>query len=86
MMLPWKTAYTPLAVAVSAAAERGYDLGRLAALCQRVNGGGRSMGVALTSCTVPAVGKPTFELGENEMEIGIGIHGEPRGSPEVPGC
>jgi dihydroxyacetone kinase-like protein len=38
---------------------------------------GRSMGMALTSCTVPAAGKPTFELGESEMEIGIGIHGEP---------
>lgn len=60
-----------------AAGERGYDLGRLAALCQRVNECGRSMGMALTSCTVPAVGKPTFQLGENEMEMGIGIHGEP---------
>ncbi len=60
-----------------AAAGRGYDLARLAALCQRVSECGRSMGVALTSCTVPAVGKPTFELGENEMEMGIGIHGEP---------
>ena len=38
---------------------------------------GRSMGVALTSCTVPAAGKPTFELGEDEMELGVGIHGEP---------
>jgi len=56
-----------------AAAGRGYDLARLAALCRRVNEGGRSMGMALTSCTVPAVGKPTFELGENEMEMGIGI-------------
>ena len=43
----------------------------------RVNAEGRSMGMALTSCTVPAAGKPTFELGEDEMEIGIGIHGEP---------
>jgi len=50
----------------------------------------RSMGMALTSCTVPAAGKPSFELGENEMEIGIGIHGEPgrrrmelRGADEV---
>jgi phosphoenolpyruvate---glycerone phosphotransferase subunit DhaK len=60
-----------------AAAERGYDLARLAALCRRVNESGRSMGMALTSCTVPAAGKPTFELGENEMEMGIGIHGEP---------
>ena len=60
-----------------AAAGREYDLARLAALCRKVNESGRSMGVALTSCTVPAVGKPTFELGENEMEMGIGIHGEP---------
>jgi dihydroxyacetone kinase-like protein len=42
-----------------------------------VNANGRSMGVALTSCTVPAAGKPTFELGEGEMELGVGIHGEP---------
>jgi dihydroxyacetone kinase-like protein len=42
-----------------------------------VNENGRSMGMALTSCTVPAAGKPTFALGENEMELGIGIHGEP---------
>lgn len=60
-----------------AAAERGYDLERLADLCERVNDNARSMGIALTSCTVPAAGKPTFELGANEMEMGIGIHGEP---------
>ena len=60
-----------------AAAERGYDIARMAALCRRVNESGRSMGMALTSCTVPAAGKPTFELGDNEMEMGIGIHGEP---------
>ena len=42
-----------------------------------MNENGRSMGMALTSCTVPAAGKPTFELGDDEMEIGIGIHGEP---------
>jgi dihydroxyacetone kinase-like protein len=60
-----------------AAAERGYALDHLAALCRRVNLGGRSMGVALSSCTVPAKGSPTFALGENEMEFGIGIHGEP---------
>jgi phosphoenolpyruvate---glycerone phosphotransferase subunit DhaK len=60
-----------------AAAERGYDLGRLEELCQRVNRRGRSMGMALTPCTVPAAGKPTFELGASEMEMGIGIHGEP---------
>lgn len=62
---------------VGAAAERGYDLGRVADLCRRVNINGRSMGMALTSCTVPAKGSPTFELGDDEMEIGIGIHGEP---------
>lgn len=60
-----------------AAAEEGRSLAEVADLCRRVNEGGRSMGMALTSCVVPHVGKPTFELGENEMEIGIGIHGEP---------
>jgi dihydroxyacetone kinase-like protein len=60
-----------------AAAERGYGLARIAALCRKVNENGRSMGVALTSCTVPAAGKPTFELGADEIEMGIGIHGEP---------
>jgi dihydroxyacetone kinase-like protein len=60
-----------------AAAERGDDLQKVAALCRQVNENGRSMGMALTSCTVPAAGKPTFELAEDEMEIGIGIHGEP---------
>jgi dihydroxyacetone kinase-like protein len=60
-----------------AAAERGYDLARLEALGRRVNENGRSIGMALTSCTVPAAGKPTFALGEDEMEMGIGIHGEP---------
>ena len=60
-----------------AAAEDGADLASVAAIAHKVNGLGRSMGMALTSCTVPAAGKPTFELGETEMEIGIGIHGEP---------
>jgi dihydroxyacetone kinase-like protein len=60
-----------------AAAEAGQSLKEITALCQKVNGQGRSMGMALTSCTVPHVGKPTFELPEDEMEIGIGIHGEP---------
>ena len=60
-----------------AAAEQGYDLPRLADLCRRVNLGGRSLGMALTSCTMPAKGSPTFELGAHEMEVGIGIHGEP---------
>jgi dihydroxyacetone kinase-like protein len=60
-----------------AAAEAGADLASVAAIGRKVNGLGRSMGMALTSCTVPAAGKPTFELAETEMEIGIGIHGEP---------
>ena len=62
---------------VGAAAEKGAGLDALQALGQRVNGQTRSMGVALTSCTVPAAGKPTFSLGEDEMEMGVGIHGEP---------
>src|SRR5438876_1448826 len=57
--------------------ETGAPLAQVAALARKVNEHGRSMGMALTSCTVPAAGKPTFELGEDEMEIGIGIHGEP---------
>ena len=60
-----------------AAAQRGYRLAEVEALCRKVNQNGRSMGMALTSCTVPAAGKPTFELGLDEMEMGIGIHGEP---------
>jgi dihydroxyacetone kinase-like protein len=60
-----------------AAAEQRRSLTDVADLCRKVNANGRSMGMALTSCTVPAAGKPTFELGEMEMEIGIGIHGEP---------
>ena len=62
---------------VGAAAQEGKDLASVAELCRRVNAEGRSMGMALTSCTVPAAGKPTFALGDDEMEIGIGIHGEP---------
>src|SRR5438876_4255381 len=57
--------------------ETGASLGQVADLARKVNDHGRSMGMALTSCTVPAAGKPTFELGDDEMEIGIGIHGEP---------
>ncbi len=60
-----------------AAAEEGRNLAEVAQLCRKVNANGRSMGMALTSCIVPAAGKPTFELGDDEMEIGIGIHGEP---------
>jgi len=62
---------------VGAAAEAGRDLAALKALGDRVNASTRSMGVALTSCTVPAAGRPTFQLGEREMEMGVGIHGEP---------
>ncbi len=60
-----------------AAAEAGRSLSEVADVCRKVKGWGRSMGLALTSCTVPHVGKPTFDLPEDEMEIGIGIHGEP---------
>ena len=62
---------------VGGLAETGAPLAQVAELARKVNNQGRSMGMALTSCTVPSVGKPTFELGEDEMEIGIGIHGEP---------
>jgi dihydroxyacetone kinase-like protein len=68
---------------VGAAAEEGRPLSDLVALAHMINDSGRSMGMALTSCTVPAAGKPTFQLGENEMELGIGIHGEP-GRRRVP--
>ena len=62
---------------VGAAAEGGANLAECTRIATKVNDHGRSMGMALTSCIVPANGKPTFDLGENEMEIGIGIHGEP---------
>jgi len=68
---------------VGAAAEEGRDLDSLAALATRINESGRSMGMALTSCTVPAAGKPTFDLPDDMMEIGVGIHGEP-GRHRVP--
>ena len=60
-----------------AAAEQGRSLAEVADVARRVNTAARSMGVALTSCTVPAVGHPTFDLPDNEIEVGIGIHGEP---------
>jgi dihydroxyacetone kinase-like protein len=60
-----------------ALAERKAPLAEVERVAKKVADGGRSMGMALTSCTVPANGSPTFELGELEMEIGIGIHGEP---------
>lgn len=61
---------------VGAAAEEGRALAALKELGDRVNASTRSMGVALTSCTVPAAGRPTFEIGDGEMEFGVGIHGE----------
>jgi dihydroxyacetone kinase-like protein len=60
-----------------AAAEEGQPLARVASLCRQVNECARSMGMALTSCTVPAAGKPIFAISEDDMEVGIGIHGEP---------
>ena len=68
---------------VGAAAEEGRSLPELVTLARSVNESGRSMGMALTSCTVPAAGRPTFALSEDEMELGIGIHGEP-GRRRVP--
>jgi len=68
---------------VGAAADQGHDLPTLKALGEKVNAHTRTMGVALTSCTVPAAGKPTFQIGEDEMERGVGIHGEP-GRRRVP--
>jgi dihydroxyacetone kinase-like protein len=60
-----------------AAAEQGRPLEQVARVARDVASRGRSMGLALTSCTVPAAGRPTFELGPDEMELGVGIHGEP---------
>ena len=60
-----------------ALAEEGADLATVTSVAAEVNERSRSFGIALTSCTVPAAGKPTFELGESEIELGIGIHGEP---------
>ncbi|EYT54735.1 dihydroxyacetone kinase [Leucobacter sp. UCD-THU] len=68
---------------VGAAAEEGRDLAAVTALAEKLNERGRSMGMALTSCTVPAAGKPTFDLPEDEIEMGVGIHGEP-GRKRVP--
>ncbi len=62
---------------VGAAAEAGMALSDCKALGDRVNAATGTMGVALSSCTVPAAGTPTFELGAGEMEVGVGIHGEP---------
>ena len=63
--------------AVGAAAEEGAELDDLVALGTRVNAVTRTMGMALTACTPPAKGSPLFELGADEMEMGVGIHGEP---------
>lgn len=60
-----------------AAAEHGDDLDAVVAVAEKVIGQVRSMGVALTACTVPHAGKPSFDLGEDEIEMGVGIHGEP---------
>lgn len=63
--------------ALGAAAERGENLAELKSLGTFVNSATRSMGVALTSCTVPAVGRPSFDIADDQMEVGVGIHGEP---------
>jgi len=68
---------------VGAAADEGRDLKAVAEVARKVDANGRSMGMALTSCTVPAAGRPTFDLPDDEIEIGIGIHGEP-GRRRVP--
>ena len=66
-----------------AAADEGRNLSSVTEIAQRVNASGRSMGMALTSCTVPAAGRPTFDLPDDQIEVGIGIHGEP-GRRRVP--
>ncbi|EYR62968.1 dihydroxyacetone kinase [Actinotalea ferrariae CF5-4] len=63
--------------AVGAASEQGADMDELVRIGEKVNSVTRTMGVALTACTPPAKGSPLFELGEDEMELGVGIHGEP---------
>src|SRR5207247_9079494 len=60
-----------------AKAEAGGSLAEVAAIARKVNAQGRSFGVALTSCATPASGSPTFDIGPDEMEFGVGIHGEP---------
>ena len=62
---------------VGAAAEQGATLAECKLLGDRMNAATASMGVAFTSCTVPAAGRPTFDIGPDEMEVGVGIHGEP---------
>jgi phosphoenolpyruvate---glycerone phosphotransferase subunit DhaK len=63
--------------AVGAAAEAGADLDELVRVGEKVNAATRTMGIALTACTPPAKGEPLFQLGEDEIEVGVGIHGEP---------
>ncbi|MDR1096048.1 MAG: dihydroxyacetone kinase subunit DhaK [Spirochaetaceae bacterium] len=62
---------------IGASAERGDPLAAVVKYANYCKGNGRSMGIALTSCTLPAVGKPIFEIGDDEIELGVGIHGEP---------
>ena len=62
---------------IGAAAERGASLAECKTLGDRANKATASMGVAFSSCTVPAAGRPTFDIGDDEMEVGVGIHGEP---------
>lgn len=66
-----------------AAAERGDDLAAVTAVAKKVVENTATMGAALSACTVPHVGKPSFDLGEDEVELGVGIHGEP-GRKEIP--
>ncbi|QQU94427.1 dihydroxyacetone kinase subunit DhaK [Corynebacterium aurimucosum] len=66
-----------------AAAERGDDLAAVTAVAKKVVDNTATMGAALSACTVPHVGKPSFDLGESEVELGVGIHGEP-GRKEIP--
>jgi dihydroxyacetone kinase-like protein len=66
-----------------AATDLGYDLAQTAAVCNKINDAMGTMGLALTACTVPTAGKPSFDLEENEIELGIGVHGEP-GVKRVP--
>jgi dihydroxyacetone kinase-like protein len=74
---------TVLLEKIAGAAEQGRSLAEVTEVAHRVNAKGRSMGLALTSCTVPAAGRPTFDLPDDQMELGVGIHGEP-GRRRVP--
>ena len=72
------TGATPLVEKIAGAlAETGADLSAVASVARKVNERARSFGTALTSCTTPSAGTPTFDLGDDEIELGIGIHGEP---------